>query len=587
MKNFYKVLICSIILFSLFSCKEKVADAKTVCKFTLEDEVLEALNKESLDGKIVDCQKQASLFYKFTENQKIALNNLRNGHSGASVAVTLYCDDEESAGEKNVGFGFLYKSNFDEGSDYTLAVNHQPQAGLDFSTTVNSVVTVSLCVPKKGEEIVGFYVTGDVPYHLGEVKFGKAKIGWDVSSVIPVYYFGVNGGKVDFANTFVNFEGGKNVFDSENGSQTILPKIELGLKRTDDIGTNANQKQVVLKYGSEQFTILRSKKQNKFTLQTSGLKVPYSSMNFIENPSSVESVVMSANGLDLCADSDGVVTGPLVSDLGMIFNWPQKAWRNRDYELFRWEEFPSVLFFDFASYKVQNEFFTRIAYFVEKDGYKGTLVGDDFVESAHGYNAHDYKAVDLARFFSKAGQENFKLNKREQILCKILLKNGIILNNGDGTYSPGTGSVISIARESSETLRYQLMAHEAWHGIYFSDEDFRNYSDSLYEVFDSKSMAFLRTYFSTYASLKYDLTDDYLIHNEFMAYLLQQSPENSETYFTTRSNWTQIANANPSASSYVRRNEGKDFGAASKSLSEYVFNRWGFWGGRTYLIKRK
>jgi hypothetical protein len=45
---------------------------------------------------------------------------------------------------------------------------------------------------------------------------------------------------------------------------------------------------------------------------------------------------------------------PIKADPCLVIEWPQKNWRNRNYEIFRWDSFPSLLIFDFADYAVQD-----------------------------------------------------------------------------------------------------------------------------------------------------------------------------------------------------------------------------------------
>ena len=49
-----------------------------------------------------------------------------------------------------------------------------------------------------------------------------------------------------------------------------------------------------------------------------------------------------------------------------------------------------MLIFDTASYAVQARFFRRLAFYVEKQGYRGRLLTDAELGSRRGYNAHDY-----------------------------------------------------------------------------------------------------------------------------------------------------------------------------------------------------
>ncbi len=586
-KRFLTISIIFLCAFLLCNCSFQKKIIMMESDVPLENEYLIALNEESIDGVMRDSKKHPTLFYWFAEHQKNVLGNLQSSHAGVALQVTIRCDIEGATLPKGIKFGFLYSSNFSRGENYENAVNHKPQVSFDFSMTQNSIVTVSMCVPKIGEDIVGFYVSGEAPFCLDKVEFCPAKIGWDTTAVVPVYSFGVNGGKVDFSNLSANFDGGKKVFDISNGTSSVLPKIEILLKSDEEAPITKDQNTVAFKYGSEEFSIRRSSSETRFTIQTSATKEAFSVMNFIKNAGLVKSVFMTANSSELCPGEDWIIDKPFVTDLGLIVEWPQSMWRIRTYELFQWEQFPNVLVFDFPTYKIQNEFFSRIAFFVEKKGYRGTLVDDDFIYSNHGYNAHDYGAYDLAKFFNEVHRKKVRLNNKEKMLCKILVANGIIYDNGDGTYSPGEGAVISMSKESSNSLRYQLLAHEAWHGIYFTNKNFRAYSDALYDSFAPLGLEFLKTYFTAYDSLQYDVDDNFLMRNEFMAYLLQQSPANTAKYFTTKSTWVKVNEENPEAAQYVSETEGSDFGIASQKLSDYVDKRWGYWGGRTHLVTRK
>ena len=55
-----------------------------------------------------------------------------------------------------------------------------------------------------------------------------------------------------------------------------------------------------------------------------------------------------------------------------------------------------------ASYEIQDAFFKRLAFFVEKAGHAGRIESLSALGGLHGYNAHDYRAEDLARFFDTA-----------------------------------------------------------------------------------------------------------------------------------------------------------------------------------------
>ncbi|MDR3337104.1 MAG: hypothetical protein LBT16_07865 [Treponema sp.] len=220
---------------------------------------------------------------------------------------------------------------------------------------------------------------------------------------------------------------------------------------------------------------------------------------------------------------------PAPADPGMVLAYPEEAWRDKRYEVFRWPSFPEILIFDTADYLVQERLFKRLAFFVEKKDYRGRLLSDGELEGRHGWNAHDYRAEDLAMFFEAARETSFPLLPEEQELCFLLLENGVIRQGGSGgEISPGRGALISISRESPDYLRRRFLVHEGYHGLFFIDEDFRNFSRDRYEKLPREAKQFIRSFFDYQ---RYDLQDSYLIVNEFMAYIMQQTVSQAGFYF--------------------------------------------------------
>jgi hypothetical protein len=218
---------------------------------------------------------------------------------------------------------------------------------------------------------------------------------------------------------------------------------------------------------------------------------------------------------------------PLPADPGMVLMYDPARWRSPLYELFSWTRFPRVLIMDTADYEVQSRFFKRLAFFVEKRGYRGRLVTDAEIAVRHGFNAHDYRAEDLARFFSQAADERFPLHPEEEQLRAILLANGI-LKGSNGEYAPGTGAVISISRSSGPLLRRHLLTHEAFHGVFFASEVYRESCIELWDALDERERAFWLLFFRW---VGYDTDDQYLSANELQAYLFQQERPEVGPYF--------------------------------------------------------
>jgi hypothetical protein len=236
--------------------------------------------------------------------------------------------------------------------------------------------------------------------------------------------------------------------------------------------------------------------------------------------------ILSRIPVDRMDISFAAVDRPIPAAPGMILSWDRATWRRPDFEVYSWDRFPSVLIFDTATYDVQDDMFKRLAYFVEKAGYRGEIESPAALAGRHGYNAHDYRSEDLARFFSEAATRGLALTPGEQELEKILEASDVIRRTSSG-FDPGEGAVISISRSSSPILRDLLLTHESAHGIFFSLPQFR---DGVEAVWDSLSPVEQDVWKDYLASKAYDITDHYLVVNEFQAYLFQQRREDVDSF---------------------------------------------------------
>ena len=275
---------------------------------------------------------------------------------------------------------------------------------------------------------------------------------------------------------------------------------------------------------------------------------------------------------------------PITADPGLIPQWPQAQWRQPSYELFAWEQFPSVLIFDFADYSVQDAYLKRLSFFAEKKGFTGKLVADEIIHSLHGFNAHDYRAETLAAFFQKAEEESFPLNESEQYLRTILFHNGIIVRTETGIEA-GNGAIVSISRQSPAYLRDRFITHECLHGIYFTEERFRDTVTKTFYQTNPRAVLFLRRYFEIYPTLQYNTDDDYLLQNEFMAYLLQQGSSFLQQYYN-RISWFRAMNeAEPALCKYIRNTNAEAFVQAAAQMGSFLYTTWGLKAGRIHLAE--
>lgn len=579
-----KFFLKSLIVFSIAVLSSCTFSARN-SSIGIGGENLIALNKAAEKARISNPHKSQYMFFKFTENQKAHFSNVRYKKSGAgfSIRISFARNSIPKSGESVFALGFLFDDDFSKGSLKASIYSRKLVTG-NFSEFESENFKVLFSIAQNDVVPAGFFVYGNAKFKVDEAQITEAALGWENEN-IPLFAFGPNGGKIEWNFDSADFSDAKNLFPDQNIPTRIMPRIEIGISSPEDIGTLKNQKRMTFSAGNKKFAVRLTKDSGIKTLQASAMESPIEKIELLENKALVKKLLMKSSASMLAQDSDGKVLYPLKTDLGLVNSWPKKNWRRSDYEVFEWELFPGVLFFDFADYKIQNQFFTRIAYFVEKDGYKGTLVSDDFIENNHGYNAHDYKADDLAAFFSLAEQENLRINSYEEILKEILIANKII-HKDKNKFKAGKGAVVSFSRESPEYLRHTFMAHESWHGIYFTDENFRNIVATCYNMFDEESLNFLKTFWETQPGLKYDTSDEYLMQNEFMAYIMQQSFSNVRNYFLQISGRGSVNRIQPESAEYIRNTNAQAFVDAAEILNSYAFDNWGLSGGRVALVQR-
>jgi len=283
---------------------------------------------------------------------------------------------------------------------------------------------------------------------------------------------------------------------------------------------------------------------------------------------------------------------PIPADPLDIIDYQRERWRDRRFEVFSWDRFPELIIFDTANYDVQSRLFKRLAFFAEKAGFKGRLAHDAEIANLHGWNAHDYEAKVLADFFETARVTNFPLLQEERELLAILLAHGVLRRNSVLQIIPGKGGVLSISRDSDRNLRLRFMAHEGFHGIYYVDEGFRNFTRQRWEVFPNKGKMLLLSFFVIQA---YDIADIDLVHKEFSAHVLYWSI-NQVGFYYGDSLPNRVISANPlygfilPASAEVRGRQtwpelAEIFIAEAEIFSNYVNERWNFSAGRVWRAR--
>ena len=271
-----------------------------------------------------------------------------------------------------------------------------------------------------------------------------------------------------------------------------------------------------------------------------------------------------------------------LADLGLVLLLPPRD-AGADYDLYRWDLLPEVLVFDFRDYAVQDRYLKRLAFFVEKQGFKGRLAADAEIEGLHGWNAHDYRTEDLAAFFQAARERAFPLSREERELAGLLAARGLIVEKG-GRFEAGKGALISITRESVDYLRRMFLTHESTHALFFADAEYRRFVTEAWASLSREEKWFWKLYFGW---MNYDTSNDYLMANEFQAYLVQQPVQKAEEYFTKvlpprlLEKHPELA---PRIEAYMAE-FGPSFAARASAMEAFLSAKYGILAGRAYFLQ--
>ncbi len=281
---------------------------------------------------------------------------------------------------------------------------------------------------------------------------------------------------------------------------------------------------------SRKYYLIPKKGEHRLYLYTASLGFTPDSLSVISDNPGFKLDSLAVHPFDPApgtAKSFGATT-PIPADFGAMIDYRPEYWRQKGYELFSWSLVPSVLVMQFENYAVQARYMKRFAFFVEKYGYTGKLWTNEQLAKLHGWNAHDYRPEDLARFYTKAADDHFTLNPEELHLREILTKNGLIVPDGNG-YKAGKGAILTFAHVGPYWLRRLLLTHEGYHGIFFTHPAYREAVFSIWDKTPQEEQDLFRDVFLYWAH--YDIRDPYLVKNEFQAYLMQQPVSAVQGYF--------------------------------------------------------
>lgn len=559
-------------------------------------------------------------YFIFSKNQIAQIENFFIANKNAALVLDVEKNlervQEENQSSKNKTevhdvakdesflYGFLFSSDIENGKLKTLsekldAVSFDmisfshlllslslDDGALTLGDTVLKINGITSEKENPKNFPIGFFVKKTESVKINSITLSPCVLGWKQNDDKAFFGFSSCGGSAKIPTSAVfDFSEGQNIFSLSKDSVKKASKITISFDGFENFYgfEEGSFPTFTLDVGGQKFNAFFSHQKSEYEFNTRALKNPFSlcKVNGVNLPR-VSSILMSQENVKQNPEANKILS-PIKTDLGLALMWNQENWRTSSYELFEWDMFANVLLFDIQNYDIQNNFFRRLAFFVEKAGYRGRLLSDSFLKDKHAYNAHDYKASSLAEFFSLAQKENFPLNDEEELLKEILLFNGIIVQTENG-FAEGEGAIISISRSSNDSLRKRLLSHEGWHGIYFTDEKFRNLTSSVFYTMDETSREFLLGYWSSQPSLNYDVTDEDLVQNEFMAYLMQQPVSSVANYFVTRSSWQSVVSKIPQLAEHVRNTNGRAFEDASLIFDSYAKDNWDLSCGRIWLV---
>ncbi len=587
---FSLVLVCIAVIVILAATKN-ISSVNLECYGSEKMSKLQALDTNAQSGII---KKSDYASFKFSREQKSLFKKIYDDNSTVALTVRIQLKptknqlaDETKLSQALFRFGFLDSSDFSARGKFIKQIfpdNHRivvsgkeenAPAVFDVSFAIQKNDDIAKVIPE------GFFIYSSLRCKVLAACVVPAELGFDLTNDVPFYGFACNGGLIDFSNVSFDFSGASMVFPVQNSSTLSMPEYVFTLSENEELkSTYERAVKAEVNLGGEKIYIKNVKAAKNVTIPSAALKAPFSRLELMNQAQALSSVILRSTHI-----AGKEILEPVRTDPGLILNYKTSYWRTLDFEVFEWDRYPGILFFDTRNYDVQDNFFRRLAYFVEKAGYKGRLLTNQELEGKHGYNAHDYSAESMARFFNKATEIGFKLNPEEELLKKILIHNGFF--EVEGNYlKANEGGLVSISQESQPWLRSTLLAHEGWHTIFFRDAEFRNYVSAVYYTIDPDSRAFLIDYFKSQESLGYDTNDEYLMNNEFMAYIMQQKLSDVSEYFVHLANRGTVIKYTPDLAAYIRRSQGKGFEDAALALNDFVFDKYGIVCGNINLVSK-
>jgi hypothetical protein len=189
---------------------------------------------------------------------------------------------------------------------------------------------------------------------------------------------------------------------------------------------------------------------------------------------------------------------------------------------------PDIVVIDFPTLTEQGLTLNRVAALIEKANLPRDRVLDDVdlnqaiydcgdtIESY--YYGHDYKAADLAKFFTLADADHIQLNPHEVWLKSLLTQLGWLA--GDSLAPNANGAIITLPAAVPPIdphMRAVILHHEISHGAFYTIPAYAAYATNFWTSLSPQDQAAFTGFLGRQG---YDTSNTELMLNETQAYLI-------------------------------------------------------------------
>ena len=377
---------------------------------------LKALNKNALAGMIDDPEKSDVMYFAFEQSPEmldltasglyalelefeplmsvgksgdaastnsISTGALSNSSSKSDITGTVQTDVAEFA------IGLLYTNDFSTAGK--LKENVRPRYPVTAHRFPHRAFSVSIGfagIAVQPADIRGFMVVAQESLKLKSAAIVPVRYGWLKAKTTLWYGTPADGGVIPpelYAESGIplctEFPKPSAVIRTGNmeieGRDNILIHFDEALPIT--LTTEQTQRRLSLQCSDKHISVYRAPNVYRLTLDGCLFPEPFLTIEQTDTDIAPDaSGRANADETESTTDTATMICGitaeyytlpplsPITTDPGIILHWPQTQWRQSSYELFAWEQFPSVLIFDFADYSAQASYLKRLSFYAEK-----------------------------------------------------------------------------------------------------------------------------------------------------------------------------------------------------------------------------